>query len=84
MPDLTQSVQAALSERFGERIAVDPALPGLDELRRIAAHRVHRRYLARDVYARAAAAALRLRDVGAVEERSAAGRYSHCARQGQA
>ncbi len=36
MPDLTQSVQAALSERFGERIAVDPALPGLDELRRIA------------------------------------------------
>ena len=49
MPDLSQSVQAALSERFGERIAVDPALPGLDELRRIAAHRVHRRYLAREV-----------------------------------
>ena len=49
MPDLTQSIQAALSERFGERIAVDPALPGLDELCRIAAHRVHRRYLARDV-----------------------------------
>ena len=49
MPDLTQSIQAALSERFGERIAVDPALPGLDELHRIAAHRVHRRYLARDV-----------------------------------
>jgi nitroreductase/FMN reductase [NAD(P)H] len=49
MPDLTQSIQTALSERFGERIAVDPALPGLDELRRIAAHRVHRRYLVRDV-----------------------------------
>ncbi len=49
MPDLTHSIRAALSERFGEDIAVDPALPGLDELRRIAAHRVHRRYLARDI-----------------------------------
>ncbi len=49
MPDLAHSIQAALSERFGEDIAVDPALPGLDELRRIAAHRVHRRYQARDV-----------------------------------
>jgi nitroreductase len=49
MPDLTHSIRAALSERFGEDIAVDPALPGLDELHRIAAHRVHRHYLARDV-----------------------------------
>jgi nitroreductase len=49
MPDLTYSIRAALSERFGEDIAVDPALPGLDELHRIAAHRVHRHYLARDV-----------------------------------
>lgn len=49
MPDLAQSIQTALFERFGERIAVDPTLPGLDELRRIAAHRVHRRYLPRDV-----------------------------------
>jgi len=49
MPDLAYTAQAALSERFGEDIAVDPALPGFDELRRIAAHRVHRRYLAREV-----------------------------------
>jgi nitroreductase len=49
MPDLTHSIRAALCERFGEDIAVDPALPGLDDLRRIAAHRVHRRYLARDI-----------------------------------
>jgi nitroreductase/FMN reductase [NAD(P)H] len=49
MPDLAHSIQAALSKRFGEDIAVDPALPGLDELHRIAAHRVHRRYLAREV-----------------------------------
>ena len=48
MPDLAQSIQAALSERFGERLDVD-ALPGLDELARIAAHRVQRRYLAREV-----------------------------------
>ena len=49
MPDLAQSIQAALSERFGERLDVDPALPGLDELARLAARRVHRRYLAREV-----------------------------------
>lgn len=49
MPDLAQSIQAALSERFGERLEVDPALPGLDELSRLAARRVHRRYLAREV-----------------------------------
>jgi nitroreductase/FMN reductase [NAD(P)H] len=49
MPDLAQSIQAALSERFGERLDVDPALPGLDELSRLAARRVHRRYLPREV-----------------------------------
>ena len=49
MPDLAQSIHAALSERFGERLEVDPALPGLDELSRIAARRVHRRYLPREV-----------------------------------
>lgn len=37
-------VQKALAARFGEQISVDPALGGLDELARIAAHRVHRRY----------------------------------------
>lgn len=43
------SMQAALSERFGERFDIDVNQPGLDELARIAAHRVHRRYLAQDV-----------------------------------
>ncbi|MBI4366913.1 MAG: nitroreductase family protein, partial [Deltaproteobacteria bacterium] len=49
MPDIAQSIQAALSQRFGEPLDVDPALPGLDELARIATHRVIRRYQARDV-----------------------------------
>jgi FMN reductase [NAD(P)H] len=49
MSDLASSIQSALAERFGERIAVDPALDGLDELTRIAMHRTHRRYLAGDV-----------------------------------
>jgi nitroreductase/FMN reductase [NAD(P)H] len=42
-------VQNALFERFGERIAVDASQPGLDELARLAARRVHRRFLARDI-----------------------------------
>jgi nitroreductase len=42
-------VARALKERFGEDFAVDPQLSGLDELHRIAAHRVHRRYLAREI-----------------------------------
>jgi len=49
MPELHQATQAALSERFGEQLEVDPALPGLDELARIAAHRVIRRYQPREV-----------------------------------
>lgn len=49
MPDLASSIQVALSMRFGERLEVDAGLSGLDELYRIAAHRVHRRYLAREV-----------------------------------
>jgi nitroreductase/FMN reductase [NAD(P)H] len=49
MPDLATMIQAALSERFGERLKVDAGLSGLDEIARIAAHRVHRRYLARDI-----------------------------------
>jgi FMN reductase [NAD(P)H] len=44
-----QSIQATLSERFGENLAVDPALPGLAELAIIAGHRSHRRYLPRPV-----------------------------------
>jgi nitroreductase len=39
-------IEAALGERFGTHVPVDPALPGLDELARIAAHRSHRRYTA--------------------------------------
>ena len=51
MPDDTgvKAIAAALSERFGEDIAIDPALPGLDELAQIAGHRSHRRYLPRAV-----------------------------------
>lgn len=49
MPDLAPFIQSALSERFGERLETDGGLTGLDELARIAAHRVHRRYLDREV-----------------------------------
>ena len=49
MPDAAKALQASLSERFGEQFTVDESLPGLDELARIAAHRVQRRYLPRDV-----------------------------------
>jgi len=51
MPDDTgvKTIAAALAERFGEDIAVDPALPGLDELAQIAGYRSHRRFLPRAV-----------------------------------
>ncbi len=49
MSDLTQIIKSALSERFGEQLAVESALPGLEELCRLAGRSVHRRYLARDV-----------------------------------
>src|SRR5580693_5324388 len=51
MPDdrEVKAIAAALAERFGEDIAVDPALPGLDELAQIAGHRSHRRYLPRPI-----------------------------------
>jgi len=49
MPDLAQSIQAALSERFGERLDVDSTLRGLDELASLAGRRVHRRWLEREV-----------------------------------
>jgi nitroreductase len=52
MTDPASSTQAALLTRFGERLEVDAGLPGLDELHRIAAHRVHRRYVAREVPSR--------------------------------
>lgn len=43
------AIRNALFERFGERIEPDADLPGLDELARLAARRVHRRFLDRDV-----------------------------------
>jgi nitroreductase/FMN reductase [NAD(P)H] len=51
MPDDTgvKAIAAALSERFGEDIAIDPALPGLNELAEIAGHRSHRRFLPRPI-----------------------------------
>jgi nitroreductase/FMN reductase [NAD(P)H] len=42
-------IEDALAERFGETCPVDPDLAGLDELARIAGHRVHRRFLPRAV-----------------------------------
>jgi nitroreductase/FMN reductase [NAD(P)H] len=42
-------VDAALAERFGARFGADPALPGLDELARMATHRTHRKYSGRAV-----------------------------------
>ena len=49
MADNAHSIQSALSERFGERFEIDAGLAGLEELARMAAHRVQRRYLAREV-----------------------------------
>jgi nitroreductase/FMN reductase [NAD(P)H] len=46
---LAASIEDSLAERFGERLHVDPALNGLDELARIAGHRVHRDFLERPV-----------------------------------
>ena len=37
-------IREALIARFGESPAIDSALPGLDELARMAGHRTHRRY----------------------------------------
>jgi len=42
-------IEEALAERFGATCPVDPALPGLDELARIARHCVHRRFVPRPV-----------------------------------
>jgi nitroreductase/FMN reductase [NAD(P)H] len=47
--DDAEALGDALAERFGERFAVDPALPGIDQLARIAGHRTHRRYAERPV-----------------------------------
>jgi nitroreductase/FMN reductase [NAD(P)H] len=49
MPDVTSLIREALTERFGEELRIGDGLSGLDGLARIAVHRVHRRWLARDV-----------------------------------
>jgi nitroreductase/FMN reductase [NAD(P)H] len=49
MLDFVPLIKAALLERFGERLEIDADLAGLDEIARISTHRVHRRYLARDI-----------------------------------
>jgi nitroreductase/FMN reductase [NAD(P)H] len=46
---LAADIEESLAERFGERLQVDPSLKGLDELARIAGHRVHRDFLDRPV-----------------------------------
>jgi nitroreductase/FMN reductase [NAD(P)H] len=48
-PSPAQRLDAALAERFGAAPAIDPGLPGLDELARMAEHRSHRRFAARAV-----------------------------------
>ena len=42
-------IEAALSERFGAAPAVDPTLPGLEELARMAGRRSHRKFTDRPV-----------------------------------
>src|SRR5246127_2981366 len=44
-----EAIRKDLAERFGEEIAVDAGLSGLDEIARIAGHRVHRRYDGRPI-----------------------------------
>jgi len=43
------SIKMALSDRFGEEFAIDPELPGIHELAKIADHRSHRRYSPRSI-----------------------------------
>jgi nitroreductase/FMN reductase [NAD(P)H] len=49
MSDIIDAIQAALFERFGDRLEIDPQLAGLPELANIAGHRVQRRYDARPI-----------------------------------
>ena len=49
MSDLVHRIESLLAERFGDRFRADAAPAGLQELARMAAHRVCRRYDARDV-----------------------------------
>ncbi len=44
-----QRIDAALAERFGAAPGVNPDLPGLEELARLAGHRSHRKFSSRSV-----------------------------------
>ena len=44
-----QRIDAALAERFGAAPGVNPELPGLEELARMAEHRSHRKFASRSV-----------------------------------
>jgi nitroreductase/FMN reductase [NAD(P)H] len=44
LQDPAHRIETALSERFGAALSFDPALPGLDELARMAGHRSHRKF----------------------------------------
>jgi nitroreductase len=46
---IANSIAQALAERFGEQIAVDPGLPGLSALEKIASYRSCRRFLPRAI-----------------------------------
>ena len=46
---ILDSIRVALLQRFGEEFAINPELPGLGELAKIAGHRSHRRYLPRRI-----------------------------------
>jgi nitroreductase/FMN reductase [NAD(P)H] len=46
---LADQIQQAIEARFGERLAVDPALAGLDALAKLATRRVHRRFTGRPI-----------------------------------
>src|SRR5215831_3489535 len=46
---IAELIEELLAERFGTKCPVDPGLGGLDELARIAGHRVHRRFLPRPI-----------------------------------
>jgi nitroreductase len=43
------AIEAALHARFGDKLEIDPALPGLDELAKIAGHRSQRHFLPRAI-----------------------------------
>ena len=48
-PTDAKAIEDVLEARFGERLAVDPNLQGLETLKRLAGRRVHRRYLDKPV-----------------------------------